>query len=179
MDPVGITASGVAIPSRFGGASRCSEDAARVAGEDRGAERRPGVDGRLDAGAARVGSFLVVEVCRDEGLTFLDVRSRVDPFRACLLSLGHQPTLAGLCVEIRLSRIAGLYLALAYGVGPLPERPLVRFDTATLRYRRTVDAVPQPVSADVWFAEAEGTFATASLLRDDQTIARTGLTDYW
>jgi hypothetical protein len=135
-----------------------------------------------DRVAARVrltASRLQVELHQNGTLRVLDVRSLVDPRQAFLLPLPCAPAIEGLSLPSRLSRIHALYWALAYGSSRLPVGCVVRFSTNTLRFRRTVVAVPHQLSTDCWVADAEGLFGTAATVVDDVETARVRLADHW
>jgi len=122
---------------------------------------------------------VVVELRRDRGLPFLDVRSRVDANQSLLLPLGHRPTVSGLSLHTRLGRVHALYWGLAYGSGQLPGPALVRFESGTLRYRTAVDAQPHQLDGQYWVVAAEGVFATATLVVGDHETERVRLAVCW
>ncbi len=134
------------------------------------------VDGTVDqVGVSRTG--LVVRLCCNGNLEFLDVRSVVDRAQGFLLPVGHRPALAGLASYTRLGRIRAVFWGLAYGFGAPPDH--VRFEAATLRFCRSVDVVPRRLSPDYWIAGAEGVFASAALLSGARETTKVVLPDRW
>jgi len=146
---------------------------------------RRGFGGDLahDAGGAVAGRVvlararLAVELRLSGGLAFLDVCSGVDSAQGFLLPVSHRPVLAGVSSYTRLGRLHAVYWALAYGIGEIPE--VVRFEAATLRYRRSVEVRPDLMGGDCWVAAADGVFGSAALLTAGCETHRVPLADRW
>ncbi len=115
-------------------------------------------------------SQLVVQVCVDRGLLFLDVRSRLDPAQSFLLSVGHRPILAGISSFTRLGAVHARCWGLAFGVGRLPDDAVIRFESGTLRYETTAESGVHRLARDCWVADAEGVFTRAVLRVGDEQV---------
>jgi len=109
-------------------------------------------------------SHLQARLHREDGLTFLDVTSRLAPSQSFLLSLTHEPLLAGIAAYTPLGRMHAVSWALAFGVGPLPDDSVVRFEPAGHRYATTVEAWVQPLTEQHWVAEAVGVFSSCVIV---------------
>lgn len=122
-------------------------------------------------------SQLLVHLREDRGLVFLEARSRVEPAQWYLLSLVHRPVLAGLTSITRLGAMHALCWGLAFGVGPVPEDAMVRFESGTLRHATTVDSAVQRLTDDCWVADARGVLTRATLLAGDRDDVRVRLAE--
>ena len=112
-------------------------------------------------------------------MSFLEVRSEIDPAQHFLLPLPSPPEIDGLAVPTRLGRLHALYWSLAFGTGTLSKGSLVRFQTDGIRYRRTVDVAPNQLGEQCWVAEAQGAFSTAATVAAEIETARVHLADRW
>jgi hypothetical protein len=72
-----------------------------------------------------------------------------------------------------------VYWAIAYGTGTLPAGCLVSFQSAGVRYRRTVEVPAQQLDEVCWVADAEGVFSTAATVTAGIETARVQLADRW
>jgi hypothetical protein len=126
---------------------------------------------QLVLGASR----LVVELHDDGALPYLDVRSMLDPSQAFLLPLPAPPAIDGLAMSTHLGRLYDVTWGIAWGSGVPPEGCVVTFSSDALRFRRSVQAVPQVVSDRCWVAWAEGVFSTAATVVNGVETARVPL----
>jgi hypothetical protein len=120
-------------------------------------------------------SRLLVELVDDE---LLNIRSLMDPRQAYLVSLPAAPAIDGLARATPLSRLCTLTWGIAFGSTSLPPQATVRFAMSSVRYRRSVVAVPQLLGKHAWIADAEGDFNTATLVVDGVETARTALSQH-
>jgi hypothetical protein len=121
----------------------------------------------------------VAELVDDRGVRYLEIRSRIDAAQHLVLPLPPPGGLAGLALSTRSGRFTDLPWGLVYGSGSVPDDARVRFSTAGLRWRRTVDVLPQRLAHDCWVADAEGAFASSAVVQDEEVLAETLLRSHW
>lgn len=125
------------------------------------------------------GARLSVELCRDEELAYLYVRSLLDRTQVFLLPLPQPPAIQGLALATTFGRVHALPWALAYGAGLLSDRCVIAFGSDSLRWRRTVNATPQRLGEGCWVAAVEGVFTTAAAVTGGVEAARVQLATHW
>ncbi len=124
-------------------------------------------------------SRLLIELHDDRDLSYLQVRSLIDPQQMFLLPLVPGPGFDGLAMHTNLGRVHALYWGLAWGAGTLPAGASVRFSSDALRFRRTVTVIPRQIGDEAWVADAEGVFTSATTVVAGIATARTQLAERW
>jgi hypothetical protein len=124
-------------------------------------------------------SRLMVDLHDDGDVSYLRVRSLLDPEQGFLLPLVQGPGFDGLAMHTNFGRIHALYWGLAWGAGTLPVGASVRFSSDALRFRRTVTVTPKQLDTGAWVADAEGIFTSATTVVAGIDTARTQLAEHW
>jgi hypothetical protein len=124
-------------------------------------------------------SRLMIELHEDHGLSYLQVRSLIDPQQMFLLPVVPAPGFDGLALHTNLGRLHAIHWGLVWGAGTLPAGATVRFSSDALRFRRTVTVTPRPLGGEAWVADAEGVFTSATTVVAGIDTARTQLAERW
>lgn len=98
----------------------------------------------------------------------------VSPAQCFVLVVGGP--LGGVCSFTKVGRFGAVWWALACGWGDAPA--WVRFESATVRYRRHADVVRRRVGGG-WWAATDGVFTFAAMVNGDDTSRPVRLADRW
>jgi hypothetical protein len=122
---------------------------------------------------------LIALVRENDGVRYLDVRSRIDPEQSLLLPLPASPLIAGVGLITPLSLLCDLPWALAYGSGPLAAGCVIRFESDSLRFRRAVQVTPRRLDEHCWVADVRGVFTTVATVVGGVESCRVLLANRW